>query len=140
MPLPYYLQKKPAQPVYIAGGELTTGGQPTSADNPMPMTLPPDAQTGKLSSGQWTLSATPNTVATINVPDWARGFRIRPSGGNCRFAVGENPVAQPADALGVGDFAVDGIVEARLLADGTGRTLRILSATASITVLVGFFG
>jgi len=101
------------------------------------ISLKPDAVTGKLTGGRYTL-ASASTVVTINIPDFAYGLRLRPTA-DTRFAIGENPVAAGVDALTVGNTAYANETEVRLLDTGTGRTLRLLTSLAGSTVGVSFF-
>ena len=96
-----------------------------------------DARQAALSGGLWTLAST-SVVESISIPDFARGFRLRPSA-DVRFAIGEDPVALAGETLVVGNTAYANETETRLLVDGTGRTLRLLGTSAGMTVGVGFF-
>ena len=99
--------------------------------------LAPDARSTKLSGGLWTLGSA-SVVESVAVPDWANGFRLRPSA-DTRFAVGEDPAASGAETLTTGNTAYANETEVRLLESGTGRTLRLLTTSAGSTVGVGFF-
>ena len=110
---------------------------PAGTNNIGDVGLTPDARNGKLSGGTWTLGSA-SIVDSIAVPDWARGFRLRPSA-DLRFAVNEDPVASGAEVLTVGNTAYSGETETRLLEAGAGRTLRLLGTSAGMTVGVGFF-
>jgi hypothetical protein len=102
-----------------------------------PIVLNADARTAALSSGLWTLDST-TVVESIAIPNFARGFRLRPSS-DVKFAVGEDPVANGAETLTVGNTAYANETEVRLLDPGTGRTLRLLTTVAAATCGVGFF-
>lgn len=95
-----------------------------------------DAGTGALSGGIWTLGVA-NTAESVPIPDWARGVRLRPSA-DVRFAVNEAPVAAGVEALTVGNTAYANETATRTLQRGSGRTLRLVSATVGATVDVGF--
>lgn len=137
------------------GSTPTVNGAPVSTSNPEPIAgsvsqgaagseasawyerLVADARNGSLSGGLWTLGST-STPETINIPDWARGFRLRPSA-DTRFAINEVPGALNGETLVVGNTAYANETEVRLLADGTGRVLQLLGTSAGQTVGVGFF-
>ena len=122
-------------PVVIAGSV-----PPASSGESSPTTLielQPDARQGKLVGGLWTLGST-GTVESIAIPDWANGIRLRPTS-DTRFAINEDPVASGAEALTVGNTAFAYETEVRLLEQGTGRTLRLLTTSAGSTCSVGFF-
>jgi hypothetical protein len=112
------------------------------------VSLPADAEAGELLCVNATLSATPETVKTVSLPDWARGFRLTPSD-DVRFAVGEDPAALATHAAGdnslavvdfsIGNVAAADLQEVRALPARTGRTLRLASAEASATVLIELF-
>jgi hypothetical protein len=101
-----------------------------------------DARTGALLSIEITLSGTAGTVTTVTIPDTARGVRLYPRSDAIRFAIGEDPAAVAtssattiaATALAVGGIAKADQWEVRLLEAGTGRTVRLRSATASVVV------
>lgn len=95
----------------------------------------PDARTGELSSTEVTLSATPGTVTSIDIPDTARRVRIYPRTNHVRFAIGEAPAAVGTNnTFGTGGIAKADAWEERLLEEGTGRTLQLRSTTASVVV------
>ena len=102
--------------------------------------LSADALQGQLTSIEITLSATPGTVTTVTLPDTARGFTLYPRANPARFAIGEDPAAVAASSsttIAAASLAVGGIAKAdewttRLIAAGTGRTLRLRSLTASL--------
>lgn len=99
-----------------------------------------DARQTKLQSLEHTTAAAAGTVTSITLPDWARGIRLSPRSAAVRFAIGEDPAAVGAGTT----FATGGIAKAdawetRLIEDGTARTLRLRSATASVVVDVEVF-
>lgn len=98
-----------------------------------------DARTGELVSRELTTSGTPGTVTSLNIPDWVRGFRLYPRANRIRFAVGEDPAAASTSAFVAGGVAQADQWEVRTIEDGTSRTLRVLSATASVVVDVELF-
>lgn len=102
------------------------------------VSLAPDAAQAKLTGGRYTLAST-STVVSVAIPDFARGVRLRPTA-DTRFAINENPVASGVDALTVGNTAYAGESDVRLIASGTGRTLRLLTTVAASTIGIGFFG
>lgn len=123
--------------------------------NGLPIQLQGDALTGALAHARATLNATPETLTTLQIPSWARGFRLWPTGAQIRFAVGEDPGALYAPAAagagvaqdllsanyGVGAIAKPDTWETRLLTPSfAARTLRLRSTTASVVVDVDFFG
>lgn len=110
-------------------------GTPATDANAWPVKLPPDARSGALSSGTWTLAA--GVVESIAVPAWARGFRLRPTA-DIRFAIAEDPVAAGAEVLTVGNTAIASEFEVRLLDSPVPATVRLL-ATGATTVVVDFF-
>lgn len=99
-----------------------------------------------------TLSGTPNTVTTITLPDDAIGYRLSNASAVCRFNVNADPVQAAGLSsttiavanMKAGNRLASGTAETRILepvvaTNGgvtTGRTLRILSATASATLTV----
>lgn len=115
----------------LANGVLVTDA------TPLPVSLPADARNAALSGGLWTLASI-TVVESIAIPDVACGFRLRPSA-DVRFAVGEDPVVLAGESLVVGNTAFAGENETRLLATGTGRTLRLLGTVAAQTVNISFF-
>jgi len=122
-------------PVVIGGSTSTTGG--TTMGGAVSMTLQPDARQGMLVDGLWTLGST-LVVETVAIPDWANGFRLRPSS-DVKFAIGEDPVAIGAETLTVGNTAVANEPEVRLLVAGTGRQLRLRTTVNAATCRVSFF-
>lgn len=91
--------------------------------------------TGAEQSGVWTLSASPGTITTINIPDGVRIVTLLPSD-LIRVSYGKNPAA-----VGSGSFADGAPVEAGtrrsfILPTGTGRDIRLRSTVASVTVTV----
>ncbi len=117
--------------------------------NPTVSYLAPDTQVGMLLQANHTLG-TANTVTTITLPDWARGFRLT-SAAAVEFAVNENP-ATPASTSGttlvaasmaVGGTAAADTPETRILPepdeDYPTRTLKIKSQTGAAVVLVELF-
>jgi len=105
-----------------------------SDENALKAALVADAKTAKLVSGTWTVA----TTASIDIPVTAIGFRIYPTSNSIRFAVGEAPVAAGSGSLTAGGIAKNDMWETRLLVDGEGRTLQLLS-TASTVVEVEIF-
>lgn len=103
------------------------------------------ARQGYLLSAEITLSATPETVTTVAIPDTARSFRVFPDA-DIRFAINEDPVAAEAvtdttvglDDLSVGGVGVSSVWSEHTLESGTGRTLRLIGASGSETVYVEF--
>lgn len=123
-------------------------GSPITQTDPLPADLAPDAITGQLLAILATLSASAGTVKTVDIPNTARGFRLTPSA-DVVYAVGEDPAALATHTAGdnsiatadfsKGNVAAANAPEVRTLATGTGRTLRLRSATASATVLIELF-
>ena len=123
-------------------------GDPVGTGRPLPVGLTGDARQGKLVSATVTLAAVAGMVTVLRVPDWAQGFRLYPRTSDCRFAVGEAPVAETTIAgtdqdIAIGQFVVGGTAKAdtwetRLLDPGTNRTVQI-SGAASALVDVGLF-
>lgn len=121
--------------------------QTAGPDSPLPVRFRADAALGLMQYVSLTLSATPEEVTSIEIPVWATGVRIRPSGAAVRFALGEDP-ATPVPVVGAaalladlqaGGFAYGDTNEVRQLESGEGRELRLRSATASVAVIVEFF-
>lgn len=86
-----------------------------------------------------------NTVTVVDIPDWANGFRLYPSG-NLRFAVDQTPTTATSsntsvgvNDLGVGGFARGNTWEVRVLALPPSRTLHILALAGGETVDLEFF-
>src|SRR5690348_1391241 len=96
-----------------------------------------DARNGALQRGLWTLAST-SVVEEIAIPDWAQGFRLRPTA-DVAFAIGEDPAALNGENLVVGNTAYANETETRLLLAGTSRKLRLLGTVVNQTVGVGFF-
>ncbi len=99
----------------------------------------PDASKGKLTSTKRTLSSTAGTVLSLAVPDWAHGFEAFTQSDGVRFAVNEDPAAESTTEFTAGAPLWIGQVCARLLQDGTGRTLRLKGAAGSEVVTIAFF-
>jgi hypothetical protein len=108
--------------------------------------LKADLRTGASKSVEVTLSGTPGEVTSLAVLEGAEGVKIYPAS-DVRFALNGDPAAKAsssdasiaASALAAGAIAKAGQWETRLLQPGTGRTLRMASATASVVVEVEFF-
>lgn len=118
------------------------------------VSLDPDAKRGNVVSGSITLSATPNTVTTIVVPQSAKGFRLYPNAAVLRFNVSAAPGAvtdvatTDQDAVAsdayVGGYAMPAMWETRLLEEyhatsNASRVIHVMSATASATLYFEFF-
>ena len=97
-----------------------------------------DLRSGAASSGVYTLSATPGTITTINIPDGALYAVLEALTVECRAALNENPAAAGSGALATGIRLRAATEQAIILQSGTGRTLRLRSATASAQVHVEF--
>lgn len=113
--------------------------------------------TGTETSIEATLSATPGTLKTIDIPDTAKGFKLYPRTNHIRFAVyqanservlaavatsaaGSNTIADTD--LAIGGIAKNDMWEVRLLPPKTPETTRVLtlrSTTGSVVVDVEFF-
>ncbi len=101
--------------------------------------ITPDLKEGQAKSIEITLSGTPGTVSSLDVPGWAQGVKLYPQNGDIRFALNGDPAAKSTTELAAGGVGKVGMWETRLLQWGSGRTLRLLSATASVVVEVEFF-
>lgn len=109
--------------------------------------LIPDAGNGTLASIQVTLSGTPGTITTVEIPNWAKGMRLYPATA-VRFGISEDPAAIATSSstdIAASSLAVGGIARAsewatRKLADGNGRELHLRGAAGSEVVDVEFFG
>lgn len=127
-----------------------------SEDEPFPMGMTADVRPAKLVSATVTLSAVAGQVRAIEVPDFARGFKLYPTGAPCQFtqntagdAAGLDPEASAIIAAGTtkvaqtsfkrGGIAKKDQWETRLLAVGTNREVRLISAQANLVVEVEFF-
>lgn len=100
-----------------------------------------------------TLSATPGVITTITLPANVKGIKLYPRTTDIRFAVSSTasvrvPVAEAASssltitassAFALGAVAKADMWEKRLLHSNTGRSLKIMSATASGVVEVEIF-
>lgn len=126
---------------------VALGNTTVTDDNALPVRIRADARESALKSLQVTLSGTPETVTSIEVPDVANGVRIYPQAQAIRFAVNENPAAIGTETTVTGleaDWTVGGIAhadawEVRLLEPGTSRTLRMTSLVASVVVELELF-
>lgn len=94
-----------------------------------------DIKEGEVSSGLYTVGT---TVVSIDIPDTAKGVKIKALINDVRFAVDENPVAAGSDALTTGAIAFAGETEVRTFRRPR-TTLRLLGTT-STDVNVEFFG
>jgi hypothetical protein len=121
-------------------------GRNLDGDETLALAFQPDADQGINAHLTVTLS-TANTLTVVTLPDWARGFTIRPSA-DTRFAVSEAPAAAAAtssattvaaNAFGVGGLAFATTPQSRRLPFRVGRTLQLRSATASATVAIDLF-
>ena len=68
--------------------------------------------TGKESSCQITLSATPETVTTVTIPQEYKGFRIYSASDDIRFGVSQTVEAigtSSSQSVSIGDFGIGGI-------------------------------
>ncbi len=97
-----------------------------------------DARQSYLASRSDTLSATPGTVLSIPIPDWARGFVAEPTE-ELRFAIDEDPEPEATGQLAVGGRLKADTESTRLLNSGTDRTLRLRSTAVSPTIYLEFF-
>lgn len=107
--------------------------------------LEEDAKQGQVRHVRVTMGLA-GAVHAITLPAGSRGFRLKPVGNPCRFAVDENPGALaassatpvPASAWGVGGWAVADVWEVRLV-ESTATEVRLVSETASLVVDVEAF-
>lgn len=116
--------------------------------------LTADARRGNMKRLSITLSATPNTVTTVVVPEDAKGFGIRPAAATVDYNVNAAPAAVTGVAtddqsavssdMYAGGFAFAGEWVWRMLepyhaTSNPSRVLHLMSATASAVVYVEFF-
>ena len=114
----------------------------------------PDARRGDLVSGSITLSATPNTITTMVVPTWSKGFRLYPNSAIVRYNINAAPAVvtdvatTDQDAVASdeynGGYAMPALWEVRLIEEyhstsNASRVLQVMSATASATLYFEFF-
>ena len=83
-------------------------------------------------------SITSGTVTSVSIPDDAIGVKMY-STGDYFFNVNDNPGEQVSDTLAQGGFGVGGVMEKRILQDGTGRVLKV-SAASDCDVKIEFWG
>lgn len=109
-------------------------------DIALPVAFLPDAKTGYVKSGRWTLGNA-GVITTISLPDWADGFCLRANTYDVRFAVDEDPEDIGDETFAVGGIATADSWEVRTLDDGTSRTLRVVSFDQNAVVIdVEVFG
>lgn len=116
--------------------------------------LAADARRGCMKRVQITLSATPNTVTTVVVPEDAKGFGVRPAAATVEYNVNAAPAALTGvattdqDAVSsdeyAGSFAFAGewvwrTLEPYHAVSNPTRVIHLMSATASAVVYVEFF-
>jgi len=123
------------QPVSAASLPLPTGAA-TNDTLASGVGLRPD---DAASHGLYTLSATPGTVTSINVPTGARIALLKSPSAIIDWNVDADPVAAGSGSLTAGGDALAFETTGIILRSGA-TTLRLSSATASATVRVNFRG
>lgn len=87
--------------------------------------------------------ASSNTVATVTLPDDAKGFKLYPRSTSIRFSVNQSTVTVSSTSyntsfassdLGAGGIAKNDQWETRLLPYGKGRQLMLRPDSSSVTV------
>lgn len=88
--------------------------------------------------GAYTLSATPGTVTSIDVPAWATVARLISPSALVEWRTDGDPAAGGSGSLTDGGYAPAAVITAIIVTGAT--TLRLRSATASATLYVEFRG
>lgn len=83
--------------------------------------------------------ATSSTVRSIKIPNDAKGVKVFCKTDDVFFNVNADPGTPGDNNLVAGGFAAAGVLETRILQDGTDRTFRIKSE-ANCSVMIEFWG
>ncbi|MBR4633084.1 MAG: hypothetical protein IKO48_07210 [Elusimicrobia bacterium] len=95
-----------------------------------------DLSNGKCSCGTFEVGS---TAVSVNVPNDAKGVKIYSADENVFFNVNDDPGTQTKNSLVAGGVAVAGILETRILQDGSDRILKLQSEN-DCEVLIEFWG
>lgn len=95
-----------------------------------------DLSNAKCSFGYFTASS---TVRSITIPNDAKGVKVFCKTDDVFFNVNADPGTPGDNNLVAGGFAAAGVLETRILQDGTDRTFRIKSE-ANCSVMIEFWG
>lgn len=83
--------------------------------------------------------AASSTVRSIKIPNDAKGVKVFCKTDDVFFNVNADPGTPGDNNLVAGGFAAAGVLETRILQDGTDRTFRIKSE-ANCSVMIEFWG
>lgn len=95
-----------------------------------------DLSNAKCSFGYFAASS---TVRSITIPNDAKGVKVFCKTDDVFFNVNADPGTPGDNNLVAGGFAAAGVLETRILQDGTDRTFKIKSE-ANCSVMIEFWG